>query len=69
VDRCTGLPHGPANEERDACKFALRSAVGRWRHLAEEIADLDVPIAERTDKAAPALLIGSASVRMSRQRS
>jgi hypothetical protein len=47
---------GPVNQEREACKFVLRSAARRWRHLADKIADLDVPIAYRSDKAAPAQL-------------
>lgn len=35
VDRCTRLRPGPVTDEREACKFALRSAARRWRHLAE----------------------------------
>ena len=56
VQRCTRLRPGPVSQEREACKFALRSAARRWRHLAEEIAELDIPIAELTAQAAPALL-------------
>ena len=56
VQRCTRLRPGPVSQEREACKFALRSAARRWRHLAEEIAELDTPIAELTAQAAPALL-------------
>lgn len=56
VQRCTRLRPGPVTQEREACKFALRSAARRWRHLAEEIAELDTPIAELTAQAAPALL-------------
>jgi transposase len=48
VQRCSRLRPGPVTQERDACKFALRSAARRWRHLAEEIAELDTPIAELT---------------------
>ena len=56
MQRCTRLRPGPVSQEREACKFALRSAARRWRHLAEEIAELDTPIAELTAQAAPALL-------------
>jgi transposase len=56
VQRCTRLRPGPVSQEREACKFALRSAARRWRHLAEEIAELDISIAELTAQAAPALL-------------
>ena len=61
VQRCTRLRPGPVSQEREACKFALRSAARRWRHLAEEIAELDIPIAELTAQAAPALLDRSVS--------
>lgn len=56
VHRCSGLRPGRVNDERGACKFALRSAARRWRHLAQEIAELDTPIDELTAQAAPALL-------------
>ena len=56
VQRCTRLRPGPVSQEREACRFALRAAARRWRHLAEEISELDIPIAELTAQAAPALL-------------
>lgn len=56
IDRCARLRPSSVTDEREACKFALRGAARRWRHLAQEITDLDLPIAELTAKTAPVLL-------------
>lgn len=56
MPRCTRRRPGPVIQEREACTFAIRPAARCWRHLVEEIADLDTPIAELIARAAPDLL-------------